>query len=140
MVLTSFSMAWEWKVNIISSSARKCNSTHIHVGLVIPRLHIEEDRGFRDHFGLLGLLLVVGLQPLLSDPLLLLVIGLLVRPEEVDVIVLLLCGSWGGLGSRGRGGTSFEFVHSGLQRQNKRLEVVSDFLQFLVLNLQGTEF
>ena len=51
-----------------------------------------------------NLLLVIGLQPLLSDPLLLLVIGLLVGPEEVHiVVVLLLSGRWGGLGSRSRG-------------------------------------
>ena len=39
---------------------------------IAPHLDIKQDRGFGDDGGLLGLLLMVRLQPLLSDPLLLL--------------------------------------------------------------------
>ena len=46
---------------------------------------------------------MIGLQPLLSDPLLLLIIGLIVRPEEIHIIVVLLGGGRGGLGCRGSG-------------------------------------
>ena len=46
--------------------------THVHVGLVVPGLDVEEDGGLGNNLGLLGLLLVVCLQSLLGDPLLLL--------------------------------------------------------------------
>ena len=98
--------------------------THVHVGLVVPGLDVEEDGGLGDHLRLLGLLLVVGLQPLLGDPLLLLVVLLLVRPKQIHVVVVLLCRSRGGLGSRSGAGGSVKFVHSGLQGEDQRLEVV----------------
>merc|ERR1712209_263578 len=39
----------------------------IHVSLVVPWLHVEEDRCLGDHLGLLGFLLMVGLESLLGD-------------------------------------------------------------------------
>merc|ERR1712062_411655 len=71
MVLTCFNMA---SMSVSSSQG----------------FHIEEDGGLGNHFGFLGLLLVVSLQPLLSNSLLLLIIRLLIRPEEVHIIIVIL--------------------------------------------------
>ena len=56
-------------------------------------LDIKENRGLGDDLRLLGLLLMVGLQPLLRDPLLLLAFLLIGASKEVDVIVFLLSRS-----------------------------------------------
>ena len=64
--------------------------THVHVGLVVPGLDVEEDGGLGDHLRLLGLLLVVGLQPLLGDSLLLLVVLLVIRPEKIHIIIVIV--------------------------------------------------
>ena len=89
--------------------------THVHVGLVVPGLDVEEDGGLGDHLRLLGLLLVVGLQPLLGDPLLLLVILLLVAAEQIHVVIVVL-GSGGRSATHVRGGVFLrlgELLHTG---------------------------
>ena len=58
-------------------------SNLVHVSLVVPRLDVEEDGGLGDEGGLLGLLLVIRLQPLLRDSLLLLTL-LFVRAATIE--------------------------------------------------------
>ena len=100
--------------------------THVHVGLVVPGLDVEEDGGLGDHLRLLGLLLVVGLKPLLGDSLLLLVILLLVGSEQVDIIIVIIRGRGGSCLGGGLGrGAALEGVHTGLERQNQGLQVIS---------------
>merc|ERR1719204_889844 len=106
---------------------------------VVPWLDVEEDGGLGDHLGLLGLLLVVGLQPLFGDPLLLLVVLFIIRPEEIHIIIIILCRSGSGLGSRGFSFTTVKLVNTSLQGEDEGLEVVSHLLEFLVLDLQSTE-
>merc|ERR1719365_62110 len=103
------------------------------VRLVIPWLDIKEDGCLSDDPRLLRFLLMIGLQPLLSDPLLLLTLLLVRASKEVDIIVLLLSRC---LCSRF---ASLKLTNASLQREDKRLQVVSDFLQLLVLHLQGIE-
>ena len=100
--------------------------------MLIAHLDIKEDGSLSDDLRLLGFLLMIGLQPLLSDPLLLLTLLLVRASKEVDIIVLLL--------SRCRcsfGRCSFSWCHcsrfaslkltnASLQREDKRLQVVSD--------------
>ena len=59
-----------YKLGLSKSTIFKSNL--VHVCLVVPGLDVQEDGGLGDEGWLLGLLLVVGLQPLLRDPLLLL--------------------------------------------------------------------
>ncbi len=76
----------------------------LHVGLVVPRLNLEGDDRLGDLEGLAGgkLLLLLGLLDLvvLGDTLGLDTLGLLVdlvvRAEEVNVLVVLLLGGGGG--------------------------------------------
>merc|ERR1719192_1169106 len=91
------------------------------------------------------LLLMVGLQPLLRDPLLLLAFLLIGASKEVDVIVFLLSRSRLGRSRLGRswlGGwlPTLELANARLQGEDQGLQVVRDFLELLVLHLEGVEF
>ena len=96
----------------------------IHIGLVIPRLHVKEDVGLGDHFWLLSFLGMVGRETLLGDSLLLLVILLLIRSKEVDIIIVII-GSCGGGSGLGRLAT-VKTVHTSLEGEHQRLQVISD--------------
>ena len=98
----------------------------VHVGLVVPGLDVQKDGGLGDEGGLLGLLLVVGLQPLLPDPDLLRILLLVgVGAEEVDVIVVVVIG---GGGSRSGGlATLLEAANAVLEGEDELLEVVADY-------------
>lgn len=98
----------------------------LHVGLVVPRLDLQgNDRlgdlelltGSELLSGLSGLGLVVGGDSLLLDSLGLGIGLLVVRAEEVNVLVVLLGGlSGGGGGGRGKRGSLGEGVELGLER------------------------
>lgn len=98
----------------------------VHVRLVVPGLDVQEDGGLGNEGGLLGLLLVVGLQPLLPDPDLLRVLLLVgIGAEEVDVIVFVVIGRGGG--SRGGGlATLLERSNAVLEGEDELLEVIAD--------------
>ena len=96
----------------------------IHIGLVIPGLHVKENVGLGDHFGLLSFLGMVGRETLLGDSLLLLVILLLIRSKEVDIIIII--GSCGGGSGLGRLAT-IKTVHTSLEGEHQRLQVISDW-------------
>ena len=100
--------------------------------MLIAHLDIKEDGSLSDDLRLLGFLLMIGLQPLLSDPLLLLTLLLVRASKEVDIIVLLLsrcrcsfgrCSFSWCLCSRF---ASLKLTNASLQREDKRLQVVSD--------------
>ena len=67
----------------------------LHVGFVVPRLDVEQDRRLGDDGRLLGLLGGVGGYPLGLDALLLGLV-LVVRAEQVHVIVVIGGGGRGG--------------------------------------------
>merc|ERR1719270_1361839 len=67
-----------------------------HVSFVIPWLHVKQDRGFGDNFGFLCLLLLVCLFALLWNSLLLFIIFLFIRTEEIDIIVIVTSSCGGG--------------------------------------------
>ena len=81
---------------------------------------IEENRGLGDDLRLLGLLLMVSLQPLLRDPLLLLAFLLIGASKEVDVIVFLLSRSR--LGRSRLGGSRLGGWFPTLELANARLQ------------------
>ena len=94
-------------------------------------LDIKENRGLGDDLRLLGLLLMVSLQPLLRDPLLLLAFLLIGASKEVDVIVFLLSRSRLGGSRLGRsrlGGwfPTLELANARLQGEDQGLQVVRD--------------
>lgn len=60
-----------------------------HVGLVVPRLHVERDNGFGDRLGLVRLLGIVSSDTLGLEALSLFV-DLVVLTEEVDFIIVLI--------------------------------------------------
>merc|ERR1719234_980726 len=85
---------------------------------------------------------MISLQPLLSDPLLLLTLLLVRASKEVDIVLLLLSRSRCSLSrsSLGRCGfATLKLTNASLQREDKRLQVISDFLELLVLHLEGIE-
>merc|ERR1719516_955317 len=65
----------------------------IQGSLIIPRLHVEENRGLGNHLGFLGFLLVISLKTLFGDPLLFLVVFFVIRAEQINIIVVILSGS-----------------------------------------------
>merc|ERR1719500_959460 len=94
----------------------------VHVSLIVPGLHIKENRGFGNDSSLLGLLLMVSLQPLLSDPLLLLRLLFVAGSKEIDIIVIISsCCSRSSSATKRESRAGFrELLHAGA----KRLDVV----------------
>merc|ERR1719458_392472 len=96
----------------------------VHVSLVVPGLHIQQDGGFGDNGFLSSFLLMVSLQPLLGDPLLLLGLLLVAGSKKINIVVIVSGGGGGGRSSsatkRESGACFWELFHSGA----KRLDVV----------------
>merc|ERR1719348_640177 len=87
----------------------------VHVSLIVPRLHIKQDRCLGDNSSFLGLLLMVSLQPLLGDPLLLLRLLFVTGSKEVDIIVVVSCGR-SSSATKGKSGAGLgELLHSGAE-------------------------
>merc|ERR1712192_356538 len=86
---------------------------------------------------------MISLQPLLSDPLLLLTLLLVRASKEVDVVLFLLLSRCRCSLSRCSLGrcrfATLKLTNASLQREDKRLQVISDFLELLVLHLEGIE-
>merc|ERR1740128_1130310 len=78
---------------------------------------------------------MVGRETLLGDSLLLLVILLLIRSKEVDIIIIISCGGGSGLGRL----ATIKTVHTSLEGEHQRLQVISDLLELLVLDFEGTK-
>lgn len=91
-----------------------------HVGLVVPRLDVHGDNGLADGGRALGgLLLVVGGDTLGLDALALGVLLLVVRAEEVDVVLVLLLLSAG----RGRGAAEERLGGGSVSRERRELRL-----------------
>merc|ERR1712107_935608 len=97
-------------------------------------------RSFGDEGGLLGFLLSVGLQTLLSDSLLLRIILFVIGTKEIDVIIVVVSCGDSLLGRRGGRLSSLEGGHPVLKLEDEPLEVLCDLLELLVLKLQSTKF
>ena len=81
-------------------------------------LDIKENRRLGDDLRLLGLLLMVSLQPLLRDPLLLLAFLLIGASKEVDVIVFLVSRSRLGRSRLGGWFPTLELANARLQGED----------------------
>lgn len=64
----------------------------LHVGFITPRLHIQQNRRLSDESGFLRLLLSVSLHAVFLN--LRSFLGLVFRPEQIDIIVVISCWSW----------------------------------------------
>ena len=58
--------------------------------LLIAHLDVKEDRSLGDDLRLFGLLLMIGLQALLSDPFLLLRLLFVITAEKINIIVIII--------------------------------------------------
>merc|ERR1719481_2106990 len=112
-------------------------------GLVVPRLDIKKNRGFSDNLRFLRFFSVVGGEALLSDTLLFLRFLLVVGTEQINIVIILLLGGSSNRGfsrgSSGRGFGTLKLTNTSLEGKNKSLQVIGDFLQLFVLDLESIQ-